>query len=142
MSFTAYEDLLSNFDAERAVDPASYSATKEGEIIEFSGGPVLLAVLIGAVATATAENLFTMIMTQATSSGGDYAAADSAQYRAGDSWDRLINATGEANAVKIVQFIPKATYTHGKVVFTMTGTAEAIFGVVVLQGGRTYPQTT
>lgn len=140
--FGAHDDLVHNFDLERAIDPASYTATKTGEEIALSGGPVLVLVTVGAVAAADAENYVTFTVEQATATGGDFSAADSSQYKVADSWDRLINATTEGNAVYAFQFIPAATYDYIKVVGTETGTTEAIYDVTVIQGGRTYPQTT
>ena len=138
-----FKDLARNFDYSQSIDPASYTATKTGDEVDLTSvDSALVVVNIGAVATADASNLFTFTLTQATASGGTFAAADSGQYDVVDSWDRLINATAEANDVKAFNFRPAKAKPYVKVVATETGTASAIFGATVIFTKTRQPAST
>jgi hypothetical protein len=138
-----YKDQAGQFDYSQSIDPADYTATKTGDEVDLTNaieGSVMIVVNIGAVTTADATHYFTFTVTEASATGGSFSAADSTQYSTKDSWDRIVNATSEANAVKVFNFIPSEPFI--KVVATETGTAQALFGATVLFKKRHQPAST
>jgi len=136
-----YKDLVHNFDYIVGITPIDRTATVTGSEIDLLGAiDVLIIVSIGAVAIADATKLFTFTVTQCATSGGTFAAAATTQYMVADSWDRIINATTEADAVKAFQFKPTLRYI--KVVATETGAAQATFGAVVVYNKRSQPASS
>ena len=134
------KDLASNLDSGISIVPAQYTATETGDEVSVvgKGQEVMIVIPIGAVAAADASNRFTFTVTQATSSGGSFTAADSGQY----DWiegDGYINATTEADSVMTCNFYLKPTYDFLKIVATENGTADAIFGALFLKPGRHNP---
>lgn len=125
--------------------PASYTATETGDAIDMRDNLSLgveFDVFIGAVTTADASNTFEIKILQSETIGGTYVAADSAQYDVLESWDRLIDDTGESDSIKTFNFRMKTGYPFIKVEATVVGTVEAIFAVQVVARPQTLPAQT
>jgi hypothetical protein len=138
-----YADNARRFEKGLSIPPASYTATKTGSEVDISqsvDGSVWVVVNVGATATADGSNLFTFTVTSATASGGSFSAEASTAYDAVDSWDRIINATGEANTSYAFNLHPTKPYI--KVVATATGSPSVIFDSVVLFQKRHGPANT
>lgn len=139
-------DLARNFDIKQLVLPVDRTATVTGSEVDITGhtGSLLVAVSVGAVAIADASNYFTFSMTEdnGTGTGGTFTAVPAAQLVAMDSWDKAINAVGEANSVYLLQLTPSEDTNIVKGVFTETGTAQATFDAVLLFPKQHQPSST
>ena len=130
--FGPHDNLVHNLKGTEGDAYVNATATATGDAVALTGGAVLIFVHVHAAGTADADNYFTFTVTQCTTSGGTYTAADAGQYVT-NLWDRVINATTETG-VWCFQFIPKATYDYIKVVATETSTADITYSVNVVQG--------
>lgn len=121
-----------------------YTATIIGSELDMTDSKWIteLIIPIGTVTTADGSNYFEFKVQQSETSGGTYSDANSEQYDVMGDWDLRINAVGEADTVKSLNFRLKNGYPYLKVVATMVGTAQATFGSVVLKNSIRKPDTT
>ncbi len=138
------KDMARNTEKLIGILPASYTGDITGAELDMtdSKGICEIIVLIGKVAAADAANFFEFQVVQSATSGGSFSAAGTDQYDPMGSWDRLINATTEEDAVQSMNFRLKPGFPFLKLFSEETLTAEAIFGAVVLKDTIVKPSTT
>jgi len=133
-------DINAACKAVTSIKAASITATETGEIVDMLGASsVMVIVPVGAVATADASHYFTFTFVTGTDAAlGDAAAIASGSYMGAkdedlNTWDRIINSTAEADTCYSFGVnIDKVGERWGRVLATETGTAEAIFGAIVV----------
>lgn len=119
-------DLASKIQAVTSVRAVSTAATVTGEIVDLQNAEALAVVLnVGALVGVDADNYLTLTVEVGdVAAGTDMAAVASTDYvnpqtESGATWDRLINASGEANASYSVGIRPQGK-RYARVVLTET----------------------
>ena len=135
-------DEASKVVSEQAIAPASITATTNGNSHQVSttaarlaAGALWFDILVGAVSAADATNFFTFSVQKDDNTGFSSPTTVPAsdiivsEDQAGVAWDRLINATGEAdNNYKIGIRLRDPDNDFYRLVVTETLTASAIIG--------------
>lgn len=131
-------DLANNIIQKLSLTAVDRTASATGTIVDLQAykSAAVLAV-IGAVTTADGSNYFTLTIEVGDDSGLSDAAAVSSyevsKSQDGTAWDRLVNATGEADAYKLVGFNAGGK-RYARVKWTETGTAQAVLGAAFILG--------
>jgi len=131
-------DLASNIIPKKSITALDRTATVTGSIVDLKDYKAAsVMVCIGAVAIADASNYFTFTIEVGDDSGLSDAAEVSSyevsKLAAGTTWDRKVNATGEADDVALVGFNAGGK-RYARVKATETGTAQATFGAYFVLG--------
>ncbi len=140
MRFGQNDNIVNNLDYAISIAHAQYTTTQTGAETTLLGGPVLVMLYVSAIAAADSTNFITFKVLQSDDGFSSSEDADSSQYLAGDSWDLVLNATGETG-IHVFQYIPKPSYYSIKVVGTVTLTVDVTYSVFVIQGAIHQPAT-
>ena len=131
------KDLCSSIKLAEVLDQAQITSTTTSAAVDALGyNSLTFGIHVPTVSTVTAgTHYFTFTVTGCATSGGSYTALDSTDYIVISSWDRLIDASGEAGAWYQLGVVPSTTgYRYFKLIATETGTADITIGAVAILG--------
>ena len=133
----ASKDLLSGLDHREVISPAAITATAAGAIIDTQGfESIVFLVDVGVITAADADDLMTFTVAESDDSGmsgGANITGDDITF--GDSWDGLLNATGEGSETYVIGVLSALRYLQLTATETTTsGGFNGIFGVVAILG--------
>lgn len=129
------KDLASNIELKEVLDETNITTTTTSDSVDaFGYNSLTFAIHVPTVTTVTAgTNYFTFTVT-GSANNSDFTALDSDDYIVG-SWDRMIDASGEAGAWYQIGVVPSTnTYRYFKLVATETGTADITIAAVAILG--------
>jgi len=133
-------DLVTKFDYSLGIAPANYTATTTGTARDMINALDIVAIFtLNDDTTVDATNFFTFSFTESATESGSYTAVPDAQFVTIDSWDKIWNASGEANAFHFGQVTLSAGMRWIKAVSTETAAAEGSFGVKLMWLDKTQP---
>ena len=103
---------------------------------------IMVVFPLGDDTTITATHFFTFSFTECATLSGSYTAVPDAQFTVLDSWDKIWNDAGEANAMHVGQVELSPGMRYLKAVATDGGTSTGVFGVYALITKRTQPASS
>ena len=136
------KDIVRNFEYALGIAPAPYTATTTGSELDMTEALDVFAVFsLGTDATVDATNFFTFSFTECATSGGTFTAVPDAQFVPMDSWDKIWNASGEANVYHFASVVLSPGMRYLKAVATETAAADGEFGVAIFFTKRSQPSS-
>jgi hypothetical protein len=135
----ASQNLVNNLDPIQHFAPQTLTTTASSTAVDALGvESILITVNVGAGTINSTDSSTWTVTEGATSAAADAVAAS--QLAAVDSWDYLLDITGDQNTVKQFQFYPSKRYY--KITHTRASSFSALVGVTAHHAMLHQPSST